>query len=36
MEQVTEDLESEGVQAFAVAFTSLLDSLQARMLDFQS
>ncbi len=36
MEQVTEDLESEGVKAFAVAFTSLLDSLQARMLDFQS
>ncbi len=36
MEQVTEDLESEGVQAFAVAFTSLLDSLQARMLDFLS
>jgi transaldolase len=36
MEQVTEDLEYEGVQAFAVAFTSLLDSLQARMLDFQS
>jgi transaldolase len=36
MEQVTEDLESEGVQSFAVAFTSLLDSLQARMLDFLS
>ncbi len=36
MDQVTEDLESEGVQSFAVAFTSLLDSLQARMLDFQS
>jgi len=36
MDQVTEDLESEGVHAFAVAFTSLLDSLQARMLEFQS
>ncbi len=36
MDQVTEDLESEGVKSFAVAFTSLLDSLQARMLDFQS
>ncbi len=36
MEQVTDDLEFEGVQAFAVAFTSLLDSLQTRMLDFQS
>ena len=36
MEQVTEDLESEGVQSFAVAFTSLLDSLQTRMLDFLS
>jgi len=36
MERVTEDLESEGVQAFAVAFTSLLDSLQARMSDFLS
>ncbi len=36
MEQVTDDLEFEGVQAFAVAFTSLLDSLQIRMLDFQS
>jgi len=36
MEQVTEELESEGVKAFAVAFTSLLDSLQSRMVDFLS
>jgi len=36
MDQVTEELESEGVQSFADAFTSLLDSLQARMLDFES
>ncbi|MCK5795213.1 MAG: transaldolase [Anaerolineales bacterium] len=36
MEQVTEDLEIEGVKSFAVAFTSLLDSIQARMQDFQS
>ena len=36
MEQVTEDLESEGVKAFALAFVSLLDSLQVRMEDFQS
>ena len=36
IEQVAEDLESEGVKSFAVAFSSLLDSLQARMLDFQS
>jgi len=36
IEQVATDLEVEGVKAFAVAFTSLLDSLQARMIDFQS
>ncbi|HDD60931.1 MAG: transaldolase [Chloroflexota bacterium] len=36
MEQVAEDLEFEGVKSFADAFTSLLDSLQARMQDFQS
>jgi len=36
MEQVAEDLEIEGVKSFADAFTSLLDSLQARMQDFQS
>ena len=36
MDQVAEDLETEGVKSFAVAFTSLLDSLQARMQDFQS
>jgi transaldolase len=36
MQQVTDDLESEGVKAFAVAFNSLLESLQTRMLDFQS
>jgi transaldolase len=35
MEQVTDDLEAEGVNAFAVAFTSLLESLQTRMMDFQ-
>jgi len=33
---VTQELEREGVQAFADAFTSLLDSLQNRMLDFQT
>ncbi len=36
MEQVAEDLEFEGVESFALAFTSLLDSLQTRMLDFQT
>jgi len=36
MEKVAEDLETEGVKSFAVAFTSLLDSLQTRMEDFQS
>jgi len=36
MKQVAEDLETEGVKSFAVAFTALLDSLQARMQDFQS
>ncbi len=36
MEQVTQELESEGVESFAVAFTSLLDSLETRMIDFQS
>ena len=36
MEQVAEDLEIEGVKSFAVAFTSLLDSIQVRMKDFQS
>lgn len=36
MEQVVVDLEIEGVKSFAAAFTSLLDSIQSRMLDFQS
>ena len=35
LEQVTQELEREGVQAFADAFTSLLDSLQNRMQDLQ-
>lgn len=36
MDQIAEELEKEGVNSFAAAFTSLLDSLQARMNDFQS
>jgi len=36
MEDVAADLESEGVKAFAVAFTSLLDSIYDRMQEFQS
>ena len=34
MGQVTDELEREGVQAFADAYTSLLDSLDQRMNDF--
>lgn len=33
--QVTQELELEGVESFAEAFTSLLNSLQKRMVDFQ-
>lgn len=36
LDQITAELESEGVKSFADAYTSLLDSLQARMLDFKS
>ncbi len=36
MKQATQDLEAEGVKAFADAFTSLLDSIQKRMVEFQS
>jgi transaldolase len=36
MEGVASALEAEGVKAFAVAFTSLLDSIQVRMQEFQS
>ena len=36
LNQVTQDLESEGVKSFADAFTSLLESLQGRMANFQS
>jgi transaldolase len=35
LDLVTEELEAEGVKSFADAFSSLLESLQARMLDFQ-
>jgi transaldolase len=34
IDQVTDELELEGVKAFADSFTSLLDSLQDRMKDF--
>ena len=34
--QVTEELESEGVKAFADAYTSLLDSLENKVRDFKS
>ncbi len=33
--QATQELEAEGVKSFADAYTSLLDSLQNRMHDFQ-
>ena len=36
LKQATQDLETEGVKAFADAFTSLLDSIQKRMVKFQS
>ncbi len=36
MDQVTDELEAEGVKSFADAYSSLLDSLQARMDDFRS
>lgn len=36
LKQATQDLEAEGVKAFADAFTSLLDSIQKRMVEFQS
>lgn len=36
MEGVASALEAEGVKSFAVAFTSLLDSIQDRMQEFQS
>ena len=35
LDQATQDLEAEGVKSFADAYTSLLDSLQKRMHDFQ-
>ncbi|MGB2955808.1 MAG: transaldolase [Anaerolineales bacterium] len=35
LDQATQDLEAEGVKSFADAYTSLLDSLQNRMYDFQ-
>ena len=35
LDQATQDLEAEGVKSFADAYTSLLDSLQNRMHDFQ-
>jgi transaldolase len=35
LKQATQDLETEGVKAFADAFTSLLDSIQMRMVEFQ-
>ncbi len=35
LDQATQELEAEGVKSFADAYTSLLDSLQNRMLDFQ-
>ncbi|MCJ7716322.1 MAG: hypothetical protein MUO54_07360 [Anaerolineales bacterium] len=35
MNQVTQALESEGVKAFAAAFTSLLDSLEIRIEGFK-
>ena len=36
LKKATQDLEAEGVKAFADAFTSLLDSIQKRMVEFQS
>lgn len=36
LKQATQDLEAEGVKAFADAFTSLLDSIQKRMVEFQN
>ena len=36
MDQVTDELEVEGVKSFADAYSSLLDTLQARMEDFRS
>ncbi len=36
MDQITDELEAEGVKSFADAYSSLLDSLQARMDDFRS
>lgn len=35
LDQATQELETEGVKSFADAYTSLLDSLQKRMHDFQ-
>ncbi len=35
LDQATQELETEGVESFADAYTSLLDSLQNRMHDFQ-
>lgn len=35
IEQVTDELEKEGVKAFADAYSSLLDSIEKRMEDFQ-
>jgi len=35
LDQATQELEAEGVKSFADAYTSLLDSLQNRMVDFQ-
>ncbi|NOQ39978.1 MAG: transaldolase [Anaerolineales bacterium] len=35
LDQATQELEAEGVKSFADAYTSLLDSLQSRMHDFQ-
>jgi transaldolase len=36
LDEVTAELESEGVKSFAAAYASLLDSLQERMKEFTS
>ena len=36
IEEVAQELESEGVKAFADAYTSLLDSLESRMREFRA
>jgi transaldolase len=35
LEEVTDELEKEGVKAFADAYQSLLDSLEGRMIEFR-